>query len=273
MIDPTSLVDPHIIWHDLECGSYSADLALWRELADAQPDGPVLDIGAGTGRVALELAATGRRVIALDRDRALLDALEQRAAQPGTPERRAGQLDIETVCADARTFALPHGERVGLCIAPMQTVQLLGGAPGRLEFLRRARAHLLPDGLLACAVLTDVEPFTQGDGGALPWPETRTDGEFHYISQATGVRVQGRRVTIERERRIVPVRGFEGVAPSALPPAVEGERIEHDVIDLDCLTVTELEREGAAIGLRPEPARYIPPTADHSGSAVVMLRV
>jgi SAM-dependent methyltransferase len=264
MIDPTSLVDPHIIWHDLECGSYSADLALWRELADAHPDGPILDIGAGTGRVTLELAATGRRVVALDRDPVLLAALAQ----------RAGQLDVEveTVCADARTFTLPDDERVALCIAPMQTVQLLGGQAGRLEFLHHARAHLIRGGLLACAVLTDVEPFARDDGGALPWPETRTGRVFHYSSQATGVRMDDQRVTIERERRIVPVRGFEHVAPSELPATVEGERIEHDVIGLDCLTPAELEREGTAVGLHPEPARHIAPTADHSGSAVVMLR-
>jgi SAM-dependent methyltransferase len=257
--------DAHIVWHDLECGSYTADLALWRELADAYPDGPILDVGAGTGRVALELAAAGCRVIALDRDPVLLAALAQRAGQR--------DLDVETVCADARNFALPRGERVALCIAPMQTVQLLGGEPGRLEFLRCARAHLRPGGLLACAVLTDIEPFAQGDGGALPWPETTISGEFHYISQATGVLVRDLRVTIERERRIVPARGLEGVAPSALPPVVEGERIEHDVIYLDCLTVAELEGEAVAVGLLPEPARHVSPTADHSGSAVVMLRV
>jgi SAM-dependent methyltransferase len=264
---PSTHQNAHVLWHDLECGFYTADLPLWRELADAHPDGPILDVGAGTGRVALALAATDRRVIALDRDPVLLAALAQ----------RAGQLDVdvnvETVCADARTFALPGGERVALCIAPMQTVQLLGGASGRLEFLRRARAHLLPGGLLACAVLTDIEPFAQDDGGALPWPETVTSGEVHYISQATGVRVQGQQVAIERERRTVPVRGFEGAAPSALAAVVDGEVVEHDEISLDCLTVAELEREGVAVGLHPEPARHIPPTADHSGSEVVMLHV
>jgi len=264
MTDPGSgAPDAHVLWHDLECGSYSADLALWQELADAHPDGPILDVGAGTGRVALALARSGRRVIALDRDPVLLGALE----------RRAGQLDIDTLCGDARSFALSHGERAALCIAPMQTVQLLGAAAGRRELLRRARAHLLPGGLLACAILTEVEPFARGDGGALPWPEALTSGEFHYLSQATSVRLQGQRVTIERERRIVPVRGLEGLAPSDLPPAVEGERIEHDTIQLDCLTVAELELEGIAAGLRPEPARHVPPTADHSGSSVVMLRV
>ena len=61
-----------VIWHDLECGWYRADLPLWRELA-AQHPGPVLEIGAGSGRVALELARAGHAVTALERERVLLD--------------------------------------------------------------------------------------------------------------------------------------------------------------------------------------------------------
>src|SRR6188472_2825680 len=64
------------LWHDLECGGYREDLPLWRSLADEQ-GGPVLDIGAGTGRVALDLAARGVPVVALDADAALLEALDR----------------------------------------------------------------------------------------------------------------------------------------------------------------------------------------------------
>ena len=60
----------HVIWHDLECGGYGAELPLWREPAAAE-GGPVLDVGAGTGRVALDLARRGVEVHALDLDRAL----------------------------------------------------------------------------------------------------------------------------------------------------------------------------------------------------------
>ena len=55
------------IWHDLECGAYAEDLPLWRSLASTYGD-PVLDVGAGTGRVALDLARRGHRVTALDRE-------------------------------------------------------------------------------------------------------------------------------------------------------------------------------------------------------------
>jgi SAM-dependent methyltransferase len=242
--DPGS--GPVVIWHDLECGSYRADLTLWRELADAHPHGAILDVGAGTGRVALDLARRGRRVIALDHDPALLAALRQRAAG----------LDIETVCADARSFHLPREEPLALCIAPMQTVQLLCGAAGRLAFLRQLRAHLRPGGLFACALVTDLETFDCSDDGLAPSPETcRIDGVL-YSSQATRVQAEPHLIAIERHRRIG-----------------EGTAIERDLIELDRIAVAQLEREGASIGLQPQPARHIPTTADHAGSDVVMLHV
>lgn len=245
--EPTSAaVDHAVVWHDLECGAYRADLPLWRELADAHPEGPILDIGAGTGRVALDLARRGRRVIALDRESSLLAALRL----------RADGLEVETHCADARSFQLPHGERIGLCIAPMQTVQLLG-PDGRTSFLRSARAHLVSGGLLACALVTDdLEPFDCADGGIGPTPEICEIAGTLYRSQATRVHAGRNRIAIERHRSV-------GDSPL----------IERDLIALDRIGVAELEREGSALGLTPEPVRHIPTTADHAGSAVVMLRV
>ena len=63
-----------VIWHELECGSYTEDLELWRGLA-REAGGPVLDVGAGTGRVTLELARQGNTVTALDLDEELLAEL------------------------------------------------------------------------------------------------------------------------------------------------------------------------------------------------------
>src|SRR5271167_2383038 len=146
-----------VVWHDLECGSYGADLPLWHELAErTAPDGRsarVLDVGAGSGRVALSLARSGHRVTALDLDTGLLDALRERAAG----------MSIETVRADARTFELDRHD-FDLCLMPMQTVQLLGGSEERGSFLERAHAHLRPRGLLGLAIVTEVEPFDDAGG-------------------------------------------------------------------------------------------------------------
>jgi 16S rRNA A1518/A1519 N6-dimethyltransferase RsmA/KsgA/DIM1 with predicted DNA glycosylase/AP lyase activity len=86
-----------VIWHDVECGNYLEDLPLWRALA-AETGGPILDVGAGAGRVTLDLAARGVEVVALDIDAELLEALAERAAGLGA--------QVETAVADARSFDL-----------------------------------------------------------------------------------------------------------------------------------------------------------------------
>jgi SAM-dependent methyltransferase len=245
-----------VIWHDLECGAYRADMPLWRELAEAAreqtPPGAILDVGAGSGRVSLDLASAGAEVTALDIDPALLAALA----------RRVGGETIETVCADARDFALERSD-YALCLAPMQTVQLLGGPDGRRAFLRRARAHLRPGGLLACAIVTELEPFDCAETGAGPTPESaRIDGVL-YLSRAVRVQLTRRLVRIERERSILTVAQRES----------EPQPIwERDVIELDRLTASRLRREARAAGLQPAGTRTIPATDEHVGSLVVMFR-
>ena len=258
--------DPHtVLWHDLECGSYTADLPLWRELAAAAADetgtcgvdeparrcgGAILDVGAGSGRVTLELARAGHHVTALDLEEELLAALRERAAG----------MAVETVRADARAFELERHD-FALCIAPMQTVQLLGGTDRRVEFLRRARAHLRPGALLVCAIATEIEPFDCEAGDLGPSPEiARVDG-VSYISRTTRVRVSRRTARIERERAVLA--GSEGT-PRGQPAWVR------DVVELDRVTVSQLEREGRLAGLVREGTRVIAATEEHTASVAVM---
>jgi SAM-dependent methyltransferase len=252
---------PEVIWHDLECGGYRADLALWRELAagtePGSPAAPVLEIGAGSGRVSLELARARHRVTALDVDSRLLEALCARGAG----------LDVETVCADARTFDLGRRD-YGLCLAPMQAVQLLGGRKGRLAFMRRARAHLRPGGVLACSIVSEFECFDCTHGEEGPAPEVVRLGRADYVSRPIRVSARGRKVAIERERWIVPV---EGDGPRRVSRRAAMGAGERDVIELDLVSVEQLEREGLAAGLRPGAARRVEATDEHLASEVVIL--
>jgi SAM-dependent methyltransferase len=241
-----------VIWHDVECGAYAEDLPLWRSLAASRGD-PVLDVGAGTGRVALDLAHAGYRVTALDQDPELLAALEKRLAD----NSRIARDICQTAVADARDFDL--GEcRFPLVIVPMQTIQLLGGADGRAAFLRCARRHLTPGGVLAAAIAEVLELYEVVDGFEMPLPDVREYDGVVYSSQPVAVRAERGGFVLERRRETV---------------ARKGERtVEENVIRLDGLTARGLEREGRAVGFTTAGRTTVPATEDYSGSEVVMLR-
>lgn len=234
-----------VIWHDLECGSYREDLALWLAFGRAQGS-PILDIGAGTGRVSLPLARAGHEVVALDIDAELLRELSSRAAG----------LSVQTVVADARDFDLPQ-KSFALCVVPMQTIQLFGGEQQRTGFLRSAARHLRPGGMLAIAIAQDLQEFEWRDGDGEPLPDmVEVDGAV-YFSQPTAIRRQGGTYVLERIR--------ETVHPS-------GRRDQsQDRITLDSVSTRRLLEEGRRAGLRARGTRRISPTLEHVGSEVVIL--
>jgi SAM-dependent methyltransferase len=245
-----------VIWHEVECGRYRADLPLWRELAAAAaPRGGharVLDLGAGIGRVTLDLAAAGHEVTAVDISPALLDELA----------RRAAGLPVQTVVGDVRELALEQ-EDFDLGLVPMQTLQLLRGEDERRALFAGAAAHLRPGALLACAIVTDAEEFDGLAGQLAPSPDRLEVGERVYFSRPLRLLVLPDSFRIERERVAVPGDGEK-------PWRAEGER---DVVDLARVSEAQLWREAATAGLRREPTRLIPETEEHLASEVVMFRV
>jgi SAM-dependent methyltransferase len=233
-----------VLWHDLECGGYAEDLSLWRTLAGVT-GGPVLDVGAGTGRVTLDLASRGTAVVALDADASLLAALE----------RRAAGLPVETVVADARSFSLAR--RFPLVLVPMQTLQLLGGSPGRTAFLRRALGHLAPGGMLAAALADAMDCFD--DEHELPPPPDacEVDGVC-YASRLLAVDDEDGRAALRRRREITGPRG-----------RYESREV---VVRLDRVTPQEVGAEALRVGFMSHHHVTVPETERYLASTVVVLR-
>jgi SAM-dependent methyltransferase len=229
------------IWHDVECGAYSADLELWEELA-RDADGPILELGCGTGRVAMHLARRGYETVGIDTDADLVLALADRAEG----------LPLEARLADAREFEL--GTDIALAVGPMQLAQLLSGPEERLSCLRTIAAHLLPGGRIAMAI---VERMPDLDGGAPPLPDVREVDGWVYSSLPLEATEADGEIAIRRLRQTVS-------------PA--GDLIEEEnEIRIQTLTATQLEREGAEAGLIALGRRQIPPTDIHVGSTLVVL--
>jgi len=234
-----------VAWHDVECASYAADLPLWRELAADHGD-PVLDLGCGTGRVALDLAGRGHAVTGLDSDPELVAELARRARERG--------LAVAAVTGDIRSLSL--GAEFPLVIAPMQVVQLLGGRDGRAVMLRSVSEHLSPAGRLAIAI---ADPFeaVPAEAALPPLPDMDERDGWVLSSRPITVRGEERAIAIDRLR--------QAVSPT-------GELSEELVtIRLDELSADALEAEARAAGLEPAGRRQVAETADHVGSTVVLL--
>jgi SAM-dependent methyltransferase len=238
-------IDEAVVWHDVECAGYGADLTLWRELA-ADAGGPVLELGAGTGRVALDLAERGHEVVALDSDSALAGQLAARA-------RRRG-VRVPAHRGDARSFELER--RFALILAPMQVVQLLGGEAGRRSMLVAARRHLDPGGALAVALADPLEGLAT-DAVLPPLPDVREVDGWVYSSRPVAMRSEGDAIVIDRVR--------EAVSP-------DGELHASAVtLRLDRADPEGLARLAAAVGFRERARRSVAPTNAYVGSEVSLL--
>lgn len=229
------------IWHDVECGSYTADLPLWEELSN-QAEGAVLDLGCGTGRVSTHLARRGFTVVGLDVDPDLISALAERAEG----------LPLQPLLADARGFELDT--EIALALAPMQLIQLLSGSAERRACLGCVAAHLLPGGRIALAI---VERLPEPDGDVPPLPDVREVEGWVYSSLPVDSAEGDGEIAIHRLRQTVSPAG-----------ALSEEKNE---IRIRTLSAEQLEREGEEVGLVVLERHAIPPTDLHVGSTVVVL--
>lgn len=229
-----------IVWHEVECGGYAADLALWEELAD-EAAGPVLELGCGTGRVGLHLARRGHAVSGIDSDPLLVEAFNERATA----------LPAAAIAADAAGFAVES--RFALAIAPMQLIQLLRGPGDRAACLQRVAEHLDPGASFALALIEEVPAM----GNSPPLPDVREVDGWVYSSLPLDVHRSGEAIVVRRLRQTVS-------------PAGELRDAE-DRIELQMLSADRLEAEAGDAGLRPRGRRQIPETDAHVGSTVVIL--
>jgi SAM-dependent methyltransferase len=125
--------------------SVTEDVGLYVEEAVAS-GGPVVELGVGTGRIAVPTALAGVRVIGVDSSRGMLAVCRGRAEAAGV----ADWIDLRE--GDLRRP--PVTERVPLVTAPFRSLLHLESDTARVEGLRAARDLLLPGGRFVFDVFT-----------------------------------------------------------------------------------------------------------------------
>lgn len=163
-------------YYDLEYRDYRDDLDFYVQLAEwTNPahDGAVLELGCGTGRVALAIAEAGFNVTAVDVSLGMLEVCERNAERLGLRERLVtARLDMREL------YGLPS-ERYSLVVCALNTFSYLPSTTDQLRVLKGVRPLLGSEGLL----VLDLTP---------PWPEylVPRDGEVvhqgSFRDEATG---------------------------------------------------------------------------------------
>jgi SAM-dependent methyltransferase len=191
--------------------SVTEDIGFYVEEALAS-GGPVVELGVGSGRIAVPIAETGVRVIGVDSSRGMLDVCRRRAAAAGVADR------IELRHGDLRRP--PVAERVPLVTAPFRSLLHLESDAARLDALTAAREILVPGGRLIFDVFAPSREDIEETNGR--WLERepgiweRADWDEHEQVLTLSVKGEAGRASMrlawlapDRWRELLTQAGFE----------------------------------------------------------------
>jgi SAM-dependent methyltransferase len=192
---------------------YVAEAKKTAARAGVPPGTPVVELGVGTGRIAVPVAEAGIRLIGVDTSPGMLEVCRMRAEAAGVADR------VDLRLGDFRSP--PVTERVVLVMCPFRAyLHLPDDDAARLDALRAAGELLLPEGLLAFDVFTpsaeDVEEthgrWIEREPGI--WERARWDEDARRLT--LDVRGDGTETTLDLTwvsagdwRRLLSQAGFE----------------------------------------------------------------
>ncbi len=139
------------VYDDWYASSFDTDgaVAALRRLAG---NGPVLELGVGTGRLALPLAAFGLHVVGLDASEEMLTHL--RAADPNeTVLPLCGDMAKVSATLEAATIS----EEFSLVFCAFNTLLNLPDIDAIVDCLRESREHLRADGLVVIEAVVPID--------------------------------------------------------------------------------------------------------------------
>ena len=246
--------------YDLDLQDDPGDLDLWTALA-AEAEGPVLELMAGSGRIAIPLAEDGHEVTAVDLDVAMLSRARRRAEAAG-PEVVAR---ITLVPGDVSTPDLDLGRHFGLAFIALNSILLLGSRAAQRAAWERLAAHLAPGGVAAVdSWLPDAHDLARYDG--------RLHLEYHRPDPETGRWVT--KMAAAQHDAATQTVALTTIYEEGDPGEPASRWVRRDVVRL--VTADELRAMAEATGLEVElvAGGYdLEPLGPHDDRAIVIARL
>ena len=128
--------------YDTVYQDYVEDIAFYVEVAQ-RANGPCLELGCGTGRVLIPVAAAGVAVTGLDRSPPMIARARRKVA--ALPEEVRARVTLDE--GDMRSFSL--GRQFALIYVPFRAFLHLLTTRDQTQALETIHRHLLPGGRLA----------------------------------------------------------------------------------------------------------------------------
>lgn len=201
------------------------DIPFFVDLA-TQAQGPILEIGAGTGRITIPVAKLSKPVTALDVSEGMLSRARARWNAEGNSS------DVSFVLGDFRSLAL--SQSFGLVFAGGRTFEHALSDVDRLEIFVRSHAHLQPSGVLAIYVWgppSDADPAPPERSRMIE--RTNDHGTLRFSWR------EERDLGRELRRHYFRVEELDGL----------GRTWQHSPIELRWYTAEALDALGRAVGL------------------------
>ena len=188
--------DPYAIdaaFYDAIHGHFRNDIGLWLSFA-GRTDRPVLEVGCGTGRIALELARAGHEVTGIDPSPAMLERARGKA--------EADAIDVTFIEGRPLDLALER-DHYGLVLLGLDVFLYCASRDEQLATLRSLGDALVYNGLLALDLpgpAAGLDPDTNGQQ-LLVFSGESQDGEqfdcYHLHEDDASLQERHLRVTYE----------------------------------------------------------------------------
>ena len=178
MADVKQIIDPYdnfSEFYDLYVGEFLDDFPMYEKYA-AQVGGPILEIGAGSGRLTIPLAQKGFDVAATDVSPTMLAILNDRLEE--LPAEVSGRVQV----IQADVCELDLGAKFDLVMVPYYVFNYLLTPEFQNQALERMKAHLAESGLVVIDAFIPMSRLNTPEGTPIQRPEV--------VDPATGNRIR-----------------------------------------------------------------------------------